>query len=76
MHPCNECILSNVLNAFRFRAIQLSYTCLHDWSNAHTNHTGEETMNGMGVAGIGLAHALVLGAGITDLGLALVQKGM
>uniref|UniRef100_A0A0E0J476 Splicing factor U2af large subunit n=1 Tax=Oryza nivara TaxID=4536 RepID=A0A0E0J476_ORYNI len=36
---------------------------------------GEETMNGMGVAGIGLAHALVLGAGITDLGLALVQKG-
>uniref|UniRef100_A0A0E0RC17 Splicing factor U2af large subunit n=1 Tax=Oryza rufipogon TaxID=4529 RepID=A0A0E0RC17_ORYRU len=36
---------------------------------------GEETMNGMGVAGIGLAHALVLGAGIADLGLALVQKG-
>uniref|UniRef100_A0A0E0BM77 Splicing factor U2af large subunit n=1 Tax=Oryza glumipatula TaxID=40148 RepID=A0A0E0BM77_9ORYZ len=35
---------------------------------------GEETMNGMGVAGIGLAHALVLGAGIADLGLALVQK--
>lgn len=39
-------------------------------------NTGEETMNGMGVAGIGLAHALVLGAGIADLGLALVQKGM
>lgn len=29
-----------------------------------------------GIAGIALAHGLVQGAGIADLGLVLIQKGM
>uniref|UniRef100_A0A0E0MI75 Splicing factor U2af large subunit n=1 Tax=Oryza punctata TaxID=4537 RepID=A0A0E0MI75_ORYPU len=46
-----------------------------DRSDDHDRHRSrEETMNGMGVAGIALAHALVLGAEIADLGLAPVQK--